>query len=229
MSRDLASVYSERYRKQSPIHLYPVEFVVRTFLGTYPGLKMDRESYSGSRIIDLGYGDGRNMPLLWNLGFEIFGVEIHDEICHSAAARLRKLGIEANLSVGTNARIPFADHFFQYALACHSFYYVAEGSHFGDNLREIERVMTPGGTFVLSLPMSDGYLLRNAEWLEDGHVRIKYDPYGLRVGTVLRVFATSEEIVRTFAPGFEDMQIGRTDDDYWGVHQRMWIVVCRRR
>jgi SAM-dependent methyltransferase len=229
MSSDIATLYSERYERQSTGHLYPVEFVVRAFLGTYPGLKMDRAGYSGSRIIDLGYGDGRNIPLLHNLGFKIFGVEIHEDIGRSTQARLRALGIEATLSVGTNASIPFPDGFFHYALACHSFYYVQDGGHFADNLSEIHRVIVPGGTFVLSLPMTDGYLLQGAESLGDGHVRIAHDPCGLRAGTVFRVFASPDEIERTFTPSFKDFQIGFTDDEYWGLRQRMWIVVCTRR
>src|SRR5579885_1234973 len=208
MSHDIATRYAERYERQSAIHLYPVEFVVRAFLGTYPGLKMDRTRFQGSRIVDLGYGDGRNMPLLQNLGFEIFGVEIHEHIRQSTQSRLRKAGVHATLCDGTNAAIPFPDNFFHFALACHAFYYVEPGGHFTDNLREVYRVMTPGATFVLSLPMTDGYLLQNAEPCGDGHVRIGHDPCGLRAGTVFRLFGDRDEIVRVFAPWFENIQIG---------------------
>lgn len=229
MSGDIASLYSERYKRQSTAHLYPVEFVVRAFLGTYPRLTMDRGGYRGSRILDLGYGDGRNMPLLQNLGFKIFGVEIHENISRSTQDHLRTLGVEATLAVGTNSSIPFLDGFFHYALACHAFYYVREGERFVDNLREIHRVMAPGGKFILSLPMTDGYLLQGAESLDDGHVRIVQDPCGLRAGTVFRVFANPGEIEQAFEPWFRDFQIGFTDDEYWGLRQRMWIVVCTQR
>jgi hypothetical protein len=120
-SSDIATRYSERYERQSTTHLYPVDFVVRALLGTYPGLKMNRACYSGSRILDLGYADGRNMFLLHNLGFKIFGVEIHEDIGRSTLERLRALGVEATLSVGTNSSIPFPNEFFHYALACHVF------------------------------------------------------------------------------------------------------------
>jgi hypothetical protein len=114
-------------------------------------------------------------------------------------------------------------------LACNAFYYVQEPGAFDDNIRELCRVLAPGGTVVLSLPMADGYLLQDAESLGGGHVRIKNDPYGLRVGTVLRVFASQAEVMQAFEPWFEDIQIGFTDDDYWGLRQRMWIMVCKRR
>ncbi|HEX3724032.1 MAG TPA: class I SAM-dependent methyltransferase [Nitrolancea sp.] len=228
MSSDIATLYSQRY-EQPTNHLYPVEFVVRAFLGTYPGLTMDRSVYAGSRIVDLGYGDGRNMPLLRNLGFEIFGVEIHEDITRSTQTRLEKAGVSATLAVGSNASIPFPDNFFQYALACHAFYYVADGTSFTHNSQELHRAMAPGGTFIVSLPMTGGYLVKTAESLGDGHVRLTRDPCGVRVGTIFRVFDSAGEIERTLSPWFRDFQIGFTDDDYWGLRQRMWIVVCTRR
>ena len=89
------------------IHLYPVEFVVRSFLGQYPHLNLDKTKFAGSRILDLGYGDGRNMPLLHNLKFEIYGVEISEKINRLADVRLQKLGISTPLKVGRNTFIPF--------------------------------------------------------------------------------------------------------------------------
>ena len=104
--------YSERYSAQDAQHIYPVEFVVRAFLGTYPELKMDRRRYSASNVLDLGFGDGRNMPLLKNLGFVIYGVEIDENITRAADDRLSRIGIDADLRVGANSRIPFENHFF---------------------------------------------------------------------------------------------------------------------
>src|SRR5258706_3045656 len=122
--------YSERYSKQDVEHLYPVEFVVRAFLGTYPSLKLDRSKYADSTVLDLGFGDGRNIPLLHNLGFKIHGIEIHDDITKITRNRIAPLGIKADLRVGSNVRIPFEKDFFDYVLACHSCYYVEDGTTF---------------------------------------------------------------------------------------------------
>ena len=65
--------YGAFYQQRNPEHVYPVEFVVRAFLGNYPGHKTDKSSYPGQRVLDVGFGDGRNMPLLDNLGMQVFG------------------------------------------------------------------------------------------------------------------------------------------------------------
>src|SRR2546430_14394745 len=85
--------YTDFYSERNPTKVYPVEFVVRTFLGTYPQLKLERALFRGAKILDLGFGDGRNMPLLHDLGFEVYGVEISEEICRLTKHRMNRLGV----------------------------------------------------------------------------------------------------------------------------------------
>src|SRR5690242_11498497 len=103
--------YSAFHKARQSAHLYPTEWVIRTLLGKYPRLDLDKSRYPGARLLDLGFGDGRNMPLLRNCGFDIHGVEISDEIVALGAAKLEALGIAATLRKGTNAAIPFPDGF----------------------------------------------------------------------------------------------------------------------
>jgi len=221
--------YASRYTSDKANAVYPVEFVVRAFLGTYPGLHMPRDQYDGRRILDLGYGDGRNMPLLNNLGMKIHGVEIAEEINRHVQERMKALGIRVELKVGTNAHIPYGSGYFQYALACHSCYYVEPGDQFCDNLAEIARVLETGGYFIASLPMTGSYILKNAKPVSDGHYEITNDPYGLRNGTVFRVFGSKQEIRKVFSQFFCDFNIGYCNDMFWGIHQKVWILVCRKK
>lgn len=220
--------YVSRYSSDKRVAIYPVEFVVRAFLGTYPNLHMPKDEYNGKRILDLGYGDGRNMPLLSNLGMKIHGVEISEDINRHVRERLARLGIQAELKTGTNVHIPYNDEYFQFALACHSCYYVEPGDTFSDNLAEIARVIEPGGYFIASVPMRDTYILNGARPLPDGHYEITSDPYGLRNGTVFRAFDSEEEIRETLSPFFHNFSIGYCDDMFWGIHQKVWTVICRR-
>src|SRR5436305_3585647 len=91
-SPDLAADYGSFYRRHDPAHVYPVEFVVRAFLGSYTRL-LRGPSSPGERVLDVGFGDGRNLPLLDHLGLAICGVEISADICAQTAARMARLGI----------------------------------------------------------------------------------------------------------------------------------------
>lgn len=224
----LSGGYSAFYRDRNAKHVYPVEFVVRAFLGRYPRLTTDRSGFAGQRILDLGFGDGRNVPLLSNLGFKVYGIEISPEICKLAIERMRALGIEFYARVGRNNALPQDDRFFDHVLACHACYYVDPGTTFSDNLAEIARVVKPGGLFVFSVPMGTSYIMEGAEDLGDGHMRIANDPYGLREGYVLKKFDSPAEIEAALKPAFTDARIGACRNDFWGIEEHVWTVVCRR-
>jgi SAM-dependent methyltransferase len=221
--------YADFYAERNFAKVYPVEFVVRTLLGTYPQLKLDRQAYWGARILDLGFGDGRNMPLLHDLGFAVYGVEISEAICALTRARMEKLGVPVELTVGSNSHIPHRDDAFDFVLACHSCYYVVPGETFADNLREIARVLRPGGRFIFSLAKSDSYILADAEILKDGLYRITQDPYRLRNGSLFRAFASEEEIVDEMSASFGDFALGLCENDYYGVYEKVWIGTCLKK
>lgn len=220
--------YEAFYKARDTARVYPAEFVVRAFLGSYPRLKADATIYPGRRILDLGFGDGRNMPLLVDLGMEVHGVEIAEEICRRGVERLAALGYTVEARVGRNHRIPYADAFFDHVLACHACYYVDPGTTFADNLQEIARVMKPAGRFIFSAPMGTSYILDGAKPLSDGHMQIANDPYGVRNGYVMRKFDSAAEIETTLSPLFTDARVGTARNDWWGIDEQVWIVVCTR-
>jgi SAM-dependent methyltransferase len=228
VTSDIGLKYSAFYGTRNPEHVYPVEFVVRAFLGNYPRLKNDAGSYRGQRVLDLGFGDGRNMPLLHNLGMSVAGVEISDEICQLTKARMDRLAIEVDLRVGRNSEIPFATGDFDTALACHACYYVDPGTTFADNLSEIARVLKPGGRFVFSAPMANSYIMSGAEDIGDGHMRIARDPYGIRSGSILKKFDSEADIGAALSPTFDNIAVGSCQNDFWGIEERVWAVVCRK-
>lgn len=77
---------------------------------------------------------------------------------------------------------PVEDGAFDLVLSCHACYYVSPGESFTDNLREIARVLCPGGRFIFSLAKTNSYILKDAIPLGQGHYRITHDPYGIRNG-----------------------------------------------
>lgn len=225
---DIRQKYLNFYGTRDHGHVYPVEFVVRAFLGNYPRLGNNARQYAGMRVLDLGFGDGRNIPLLNNLGMSVAGVEISVEICALARTRMDRLGIENDLRVGRNSGIPFEDEAFDAVLACHACYYVDAEETFADNVAEIARVLKPGGRFVFSAPMASSYIMKGAEDLGGGHMRIAEDPYGLRNGSILKKFDTRADVEAALSPFFEDAAIGTCRNDFWGIEEHVWTVVCRR-
>lgn len=221
--------YEKRYKSQKFVGFYPTEFLVRSFLGTYPHLSGPPRYAEDQHVLDLGFGDGRNIPFLNDLGLNISGVEITQTICDTVERNLKNRVSNLQLRVGRNNSIPFENASFDHVVSCHSCYYVDKGSNFSENLREIARVCRPRARIVCSLPMLDSYLFKEGKIRDENHIEVTCDPYNLRNGYILRGFETTQEIEDTFSEFFDSFEIGACRNDWWGVHEYCWLVVCHRR
>ncbi|MES2701976.1 MAG: class I SAM-dependent methyltransferase [Bacteroidota bacterium] len=235
MVENVKQTYTDFHLKKQSNHLYPTEWVIRTMLGTYPELKYDRSKYKGGKILDLGFGDGRNMPLLHNCGLDISGVEITQETVDMVTGAMSNMGIPTTLRVGDNANIPFEDNIFDYVLACASCYYIDKNGTFNDNLTEITRVLKPGGFLIANfpaftdLPIPNNFILNDTIPAEDGHVIITSDVFGIRNGYKFRPFRSVEDIVQTFSPLYDDISTGYTFDNYYGLQQNLYIMTAKKK
>lgn len=226
-NRKIDSSYERYYAGRKGIKVYPTEFVVRTFLANYPSLTF-RKPVAGDRILDVGFGDGRNAAFLCDQGFAVSGIEITKGIVDQTLDRLAKLGHVADLRVGRNSAIPFESGYFDYILACHSCYYCDEGESFSDNLAEYARVLKKGGYLVASVACRTSYIFRDAVELPDGSFIIGSDPYGNRNGYRLHAFSETREIEKYFSPSFSNFSFGFADNDYYGISERVFWVACKK-
>lgn len=220
--------YEDFYAKRDTINVYPTEFVVRTFLASYPELNFKKPTV-GEKIIDIGFGDGRNTGFLCDRGLDVSGIEITEGIVSQAQDRLTQLGHKPDLRVGRNSSIPFDDNYFDYILSCHCCYYCDEGDVFADNIGEYARVLRKGGYLIASVADASSYIFKDSIQNDDGTYEINNDPYGNRVGYRLQGFSNSDEIMAAFSEQFTNFSIGHANNDYYGINERVFWVVCQKK
>lgn len=219
--------YGNHYRASAG--RYPTEWVVRTLAGgNYPDLKIDKTRYQGARILDMGCGDGRNLPLLLDLGFEVHASEISPTIVDGLEALAQKLQWPVRFAVGLNASLPYQDHYFDYMLCCASCYYL-EGQMTWSGVRaELARVMKPGGLLVANFPDEENFIFANSVRQTDGSLLITSDPYNLRNGSRFEAAKTAEDITALLFPQFQVMSIGHQNNNYYGLRVSDYLVVAQR-
>ena len=224
---NINSSYERHYAERANLKVYPTEFVVRTFLASYLNLKFEKP-VSGNKILDVGFGDGRNTAFLCDCGLSVSGIEITQGIVDQTRERLLKLGHSPDLRVGRNSSIPFADGEFDYILACHCCYYCDEGQALLDNLKEYARVLKKGGFLIASVANKASYIFDDAKELADGSMLVKKDPYNNRNGYRLQAFVATTAIEQYFSPLFKNFSFGSADNDYYGISERVFWVVCQK-
>jgi ubiquinone/menaquinone biosynthesis C-methylase UbiE len=209
---------------------WPSEYVIRMFKGQYPNLDLRSVGYENKKICDVGCGDGRNIVVLKEIGFDVSGVEISDDIISQINGNLKNLGIEGvDVKKGANHSIPFENEYFDFLMSWNACYYMGQNSDFMDYVAEFARVLKSGGTFVFSIPKETCFIYKNSEVISGGYRIIREDPFGVRNGEKLKCFQSAEEIKETFSQDFEAFTFGDIHDDCFGYNYHWYIGSCVKK
>lgn len=113
----------------------------RVYMGL---LETQIQAGSPGRVLDLGCGLGGFIPELAKLGFEVFGADMdHDSLLYCLGR-----GMSRCTEVDCY-KLPFADHSFDWVTL---FDVVEHIEHDGHIMREVQRVLKPGGRVMVSVP-----------------------------------------------------------------------------
>jgi SAM-dependent methyltransferase len=99
-----------------------------------------------ARVLDLGCGSGWATRLLagYATGGRVIGLDISDQMIEVARSSSKEFD-NVEFKVGSAERLPFDDRYFTHAFSMESLYYYADVPA---ALREVRRVLQPGGLFV---------------------------------------------------------------------------------
>ena len=114
-------------------------------------------------------------------------------------------------------------------LGCHSIYYISKGKTFEDNVNEIFRILKKNGHLLFSIPDKSSYIVKNSKKLPDGYVSILNDPLKIRNGSIIKYFDSKNDIVDYFKPYLKEIKIGKCFNDWWGLNEHAWTVICSKK
>lgn len=113
----------------------------------------------GMRVVDAGCGAGRNLVYLLREGFEVHGVDANAEAIayvRGLAAKLAPRLPAENFHVAAVERMPFADGFADVVICNSVLHFAADDRQFEAMVRELWRVVRPGGLLFCRLGSTIG-------------------------------------------------------------------------
>lgn len=201
--------------------MWPSETLIRLFKGEYiPGLDKD---YGGKKVIDIGFGNGKNLVFLGSLGLALHGTEVRNEICEIAREKLTRLGYQADLRKGTNRELPFPDDEFDFLVSWNVIHYEDNEQAIREALREYHRVLKPGGRFFVSTTGPEHMILRGSTTLGGHCYRIGRED-DFRKGQIFFYFDAVNYVQYYFSECFTKVLVGRVHDFLMTETQDYFIV-----
>jgi SAM-dependent methyltransferase len=108
----------------------------------------------GMRVLDAGCGYGRNLVYLMREGSEVFALDQDPAGVNHVRALSQSLGTnlpQENFQIGAIEHMPFADGFADVVMCSSVLHFARDDEHFQAMLRELWRVLKPGGMLFCRL------------------------------------------------------------------------------
>lgn len=230
-------ILSENYKKHylATHQVYPSVFALKFFLGRNPNHdSRELGNLSGLSVLDIGFGDGRDLALYQNLGMDVYGIEVEEAVVRHTRAKFKNLIPSTNLILGSNIRTGFTQQF-DFVTAFSSLFYLEnETVTFHQVLQNVVSLLkkpnrsSPGGKLFCTLARNGTHVLSGAK-REDKNTFVLDDPhYKFRRGQRYFVFNDREEVVSIFrANGLDIDGIYEYEANWFGSLERLFIVKAR--
>jgi SAM-dependent methyltransferase len=149
----LVNLYPDSYYSYQNFASNPTISAVRGFM--ISALFLGRETkdphfQSSCKVLDIGCGSGKFLSKVKNNGWETYGVEVSKD-----AAEIGKEKAGLDIFNGTLIEASYPSNHFDYVRSNHSLEHIYNPN---ETLQEVNRVLKPGGKFLIGVPNYDGLM-----------------------------------------------------------------------
>lgn len=220
--------YIEHYLQIDRV--FPSVLALKLFLGNNPSFSFRNIPLKDKLILDIGFGDGRDLHLFNLLGMKVHGVEVDQKVVEHAKSKFEKLGIDLSLKTGTNNNTGFPDDTFDIVYSSAAIYYLGdETQRIQDALKHCSNILKPGGFFVGSVARHDCHTTKGALKLDANRYILEDPYYKVRKGQYYHVYNSNEEVREDLSNcGFEVVCVTDYDVDWFGTRETLYLFVAKK-
>jgi SAM-dependent methyltransferase len=114
----------------------------------------------GEAALDFGVGDGRHVAYLMSLGYSVTGTDVAPSSLEVTRRLFKDTDKFRGILLETSPELPIADGTFSLVVAWEVLHWLGSPELFLKGVRELRRVLRPGGTILLTMPTENHYLKR---------------------------------------------------------------------
>jgi SAM-dependent methyltransferase len=186
------------------------------------------EFVKGKIVLDIASGEGYGSHLLSKAALKVTGVDISEEAVAHANI---KYGSKTNLTyqVGSASAIPIEDASVDIVTSFETLEHTTEHEEF---LKEIKRVLIPGGMLIMSTPDKVPYRVREPinpyhlkelttdefqHLIKSNFTHAEYFSQRCLVGSFITPFKDTVGTFNTFTGNYAEVKEGYGDDEMYGI------------
>jgi ubiquinone/menaquinone biosynthesis C-methylase UbiE len=159
----------------------------------------------GRIILELGFGPGHLQMELSQKSLRVYGLDESVQMVHQASRRLRKNRVPVNLARGLSQHLPFQSAF-DTVIATFPSEYIFDSN----TIKEIYRVLVPGGKFIILLSVLLGnpnFSVKAISWLLRITGQGKMTHRENRINKISRLFVKEGFIMETRYLSFRSISL----------------------
>ena len=230
MMESATSPYTENYRDHylSIDDVYPSVFALKFFLGNNPDLNLRELNFKGKNILDVGFGDGRDLILFRNLGFDVYGVEVDPQVVQHTIEKFDDPNI--HLKVGFNDETGFEHGQFDYIYSCAALMYLRNNqTSVHSILKHMYDLLAIGGRILGTFTAAESHITAEAQYLSENRLILKDPYYKQRNGQIYHIHRSAEEVERDLTlAGFTECKVYDFNANWFGTSETAYMFYAEK-